>query len=949
MAARCNKKPDAPHEDNKQYTITFLDYDEETLSVIKVEEGSVPTYNGRELYRDPSQQYTYTFAGWVPELVPATQDATYTASYTTTLNQYTITWVVDGQEYQEKYPYGAIPEFKGSTDKEGNAEFTYTFTGWDKELSKVQSDVTYTAVYRSDINSYLVTFDTVGGSPIESQTVQYGGCPTRPATNPTKEATATSYYVFDGWNNDFATPITGPTTITAVWYETKASDPHGDDCIYIHYPVKAPTESADGYKEFWKCPVHDADAVLTRPASAHIVEASSQYEGTIASTDPRFLTYWNTVTFDSAGGSPIDSETVAYGQCVTRPADPTITPNPGEFRMFLGWDYDFSKPITEPITITASWYIANSENPHGDDCIYVHYPFLESTGTRHGYKEFWLCPVHDLYTMVDPQTAHCVEAPSAYDGEMLATDERYVSSQYDENHLSLAINSYGAGMYLVSEDEYKNFRVDYKNNGFDCNLYSDGANKLVWRIDLPRIDYSNYLSVSMNLYAPNWTTQNNLGPEADALNYHTSQDGLKDQGKLTLSMTPAGLKMHFVDIERGESVGFTNLFTDLDIINGRKSAYFYIEDLYDRYFNINNIDLSTDSSKVNVCSYNSDKTKLSVTNGDIKYISESSYEISNHGIATQDTCLVVDGNANPGAAVFTLPAFNFNLYTSQGNVSFKFGVRNKNEHMYFGSGDSKVDLGINSSESESDLSGYTNWCLVVLDGVAYVHNSFTNTNILVELTEGMRNGTENIVISGGPASIFRRYLVCDYYWSMQTEFPFVTPEKSQDVYSYKGDTSKISVINGNIKLPGSGDYNIISQGIATNETALFVEGNANPGAAVVTLPTFNFNKYMSLGNISFKFGVWNKEEHMYFGSGESKVDLGINNSESESDLSGYTNWEMVISPNGAYVHNVHENHDYNISLTTGMRNGTESIVLSGGGTSIYRRYLFCDFYVVARV
>ena len=43
--------------------------------------------------RDGGAQYTYTFAGWSPTIVTVTEDATYTATYTETVNQYNITFV----------------------------------------------------------------------------------------------------------------------------------------------------------------------------------------------------------------------------------------------------------------------------------------------------------------------------------------------------------------------------------------------------------------------------------------------------------------------------------------------------------------------------------------------------------------------------------------------------------------------------------------------------------------------------------------------------------------------------------------------------------------------------------------------------------------------------------------------------------------------------------------
>jgi hypothetical protein len=40
--------------------------------------------------------YTYTFAGWSPDIANVTADATYRATYTPVANKYTITFNPDG-------------------------------------------------------------------------------------------------------------------------------------------------------------------------------------------------------------------------------------------------------------------------------------------------------------------------------------------------------------------------------------------------------------------------------------------------------------------------------------------------------------------------------------------------------------------------------------------------------------------------------------------------------------------------------------------------------------------------------------------------------------------------------------------------------------------------------------------------------------------------------------
>ena len=79
-------------------------------------------------------------------------------------------------------------------------------------LEQVGEEVTlYTVVIRRR-PVYSVTFDTNGGSAIESQTIEEDSYATVPVHAPTRDG-----YTFAGWSYDFSKSITQNTTITAHW------------------------------------------------------------------------------------------------------------------------------------------------------------------------------------------------------------------------------------------------------------------------------------------------------------------------------------------------------------------------------------------------------------------------------------------------------------------------------------------------------------------------------------------------------------------------------------------------------------------------------------------------------------------------------------------------------------------------------------------------------------
>ncbi len=133
-------------EKSKSYSITWKNDDGSIIDVTVVEHGKMPSYAAPT--KLSNAEYSYAFAGWSPAIVPAVADATYTATYTATKNKYTVVWNVGGVKTSESYEYGALPEFKGSTDKAADGCTAFDFTGWDKKFSAVVGNTEYTATYK---------------------------------------------------------------------------------------------------------------------------------------------------------------------------------------------------------------------------------------------------------------------------------------------------------------------------------------------------------------------------------------------------------------------------------------------------------------------------------------------------------------------------------------------------------------------------------------------------------------------------------------------------------------------------------------------------------------------------------------------------------------------------------------------------------------------------------
>ena len=131
-----------------EYTITWKNDDGTVIDTTTVAYGDTPTH--ADATKEATEQYTYTFTGWTPEVVAVTGDAEYTATFDSVVNEYTITWKNDDGTVIDTttVAYGDTPTHADAT-KDATEQYTYTFTGWTPEVEAVTGDAEYTATFEA--------------------------------------------------------------------------------------------------------------------------------------------------------------------------------------------------------------------------------------------------------------------------------------------------------------------------------------------------------------------------------------------------------------------------------------------------------------------------------------------------------------------------------------------------------------------------------------------------------------------------------------------------------------------------------------------------------------------------------------------------------------------------------------------------------------------------------
>ena len=191
--------------DITHYTVTWLNWDGTVFHTEEVMESYTPQGPPTDPTRDG-----YIFEGWDKSLSEVYEDITISPMFAE-LPKYTVTFI-DGvtSNVIETQP---VLEGESAVAPTPPSHDGFVFVSWDKDFSKVMSDMTVTALYDPDIYIlHTVRFVDWDGRVIKTEEVPQNASPT-PPEDPVRVG-----YTFTGWDN-FGAPIEGDTTITATYTE----------------------------------------------------------------------------------------------------------------------------------------------------------------------------------------------------------------------------------------------------------------------------------------------------------------------------------------------------------------------------------------------------------------------------------------------------------------------------------------------------------------------------------------------------------------------------------------------------------------------------------------------------------------------------------------------------------------------------------------------------------
>lgn len=241
----------------------------------------------------------------------------------------------------------------------------YIFNGWynNGELfdfsNPIMHNIKLEAEWEEKLTDdvYIVSFDSDGGTKVESQNINGNGKVVKPA-DPIKDG-----YTFIEWQlensvYDFTDKVTKGITLKAIWKISEkitiTFDTDGGNIIENQIisentiPVKPKDPIKSGYT-FVMWNLDDNEYTFNEKINKDTILKAVWEKSSM-----------KTITFDSNGGNSVKKQIIEKGKLAVKPTNPTKSGY-----VFVSWqidgvDYNFATKVTRDLTLIATWKIANN-------------------------------------------------------------------------------------------------------------------------------------------------------------------------------------------------------------------------------------------------------------------------------------------------------------------------------------------------------------------------------------------------------------------------------------------------------------------------------------------------------------------------------------------------------------------------------------------------------------
>ncbi len=486
----------------RQYTVTFLNYDNTTLETKNVNYGATPVYTGTPATPTRTDDtYIYTFLGWKNQLTGTNGlsvvdgPQTYTAQYTKVPKYYNIRFEdADGTTLQaERVLNGATPVAPANPARDADAQYTYTFNAWSPAVTAATENKTYIATYNTSVRSYTIRFlDYEGNNIIAPQVLIYGSTPVEPVSVPDKSASEefanwddvirtvseTKDYIAQYRHKRYSLVIASNNLDYGTVSSTSLTNiQHGSTVV-----ISGNSFTVDG-KTVTATPAPEtAQYIYTFDHWENVPDVVTGNVSNITAVFTRTLRQY-TITWLNDDGSQIDQTEVDYGVVPTH--EPATKDNTAEYTYtFTGWD---NTPVAVTGNATYKATFSSAKNKYT-----ITWLNEDDSEIDHTDVEYGVVPTHS-----DPTKASTVQYDYPFTGWSPAVVAVTAEATYKATFNNPVIRSYNVTWKnydgsTITTDVY-NYGVQPSYSG-STPTYSDGTGALYtfkgWKHERTNIEYA---------------------------------------------------------------------------------------------------------------------------------------------------------------------------------------------------------------------------------------------------------------------------------------------------------------------------------------------------------------------------------------------------------------------------------------------------------------------------